>query len=812
MTVGQALGSPLQWTVPHGPGDLSIELFSPCLLRTPGFPIALLNGAGTAESLDWAAHADARIREREAEQADFLIRRWPILRAAARKGGHRHPAWRSLLRAHRLIESAQALDGAALALGEVGGAELTAWAGRWNTRIARDEAFRTETAAALEKAIIRSYRHTARAIDEERIRHAVFISNPSFFRNALERPLSDQPGLLTNELPNRGMRRNLATAHRYLRRFTTKCETVSFFGPVLFAELNPIQAETVLVRQPADERVLVEASTWLADLLSKLAAKHIPAAERRARRSPIFRELPDGDGLERVVDGKKFRVSAPALRLWRAADGTRTIGALADHLGVDQLSAEHAVRGLGTSLIVTGHPLTATELHPLALLAEHDPTGVAARIATARTEYATTPWPHRASVYTKIQQDVAAWAGSSKRGAGQHYADREIFFEDRTSPYSERVTFGGSVLDGIQHALSAVMPLCHLSALLAREDARDALRSELGDRPGLLARLATIPLRGDRPRVERLRTVMRELVSSRPTDAAGALYLTRQEIDDATAALWQLVPPTARREACLPSPDLMAIGTDLSSATWLLSELHDDCSSIYGGLENRAHSDPDGLWNDFARRIGVRVPPQEMSTIVSRRRSAHVTPELPGLSIELSGLSAKPRAETAAIADVTVPATGDVLEVRGERRHLYPGDLSSPLHRAISLPAVAPFAIETGSRTPRIVIDGVVYQRARWRTSIPSTTSRELYDRWLTVQRWRRDQGLPRHVYVRHPDEPKPLYVDFADPLAVAELTGLTPEESVITEMLPTPDQLWWQTESGYQCAEFRLGCLIHGM
>jgi hypothetical protein len=185
-----------------------------------------------------------------------------------------------------------------------------------------------------------------------------------------------------------------------------------------------------------------------------------------------------------------------------------------------------------------------------------------------------------------------------------------------------------------------------------------------------------------------------------------------------------------------------------------------------------------------------------------------VTPELPGVSIELSGMSAKPRADVVAIADVVVPASGDAVEVDGRRRWLYPGDLASTLHRAVSRPAVVPVPIDLGAHTPRVTIDGVVYQRARWRVRLPGRVG-EKFDQWLAVHRIRRELDLPRYVFVKHPAEPKPLYVDFADPVSVLDLARLPEAEVLVSEMLPAPDQLWWRVGGETQCAEFRTGLLV---
>jgi hypothetical protein len=299
-----------------------------------------------------------------------------------------------------------------------------------------------------------------------------------------------------------------------------------------------------------------------------------------------------------------------------------------------------------------------------------------------------------------------------------------------------------------------------------------------------------------------------DLVRARWADGADAVELRPPDVAAATDDLWHRVPPADRHDPCLPSPDLMVAGPTLDGGRWLLSELHDDCSSIYGGVEAQLFSDPERLFAEFTAALAPTVPPAGMATIVSRRRSAHVTPELPGLSLELSGRSGRAPTDVRPIAAATVTPDGRRLVVEGEERLLYPGDLGSVLHRAVSLPALRPVDIDLGRRTPRIVIDGVIYQRARWRVHLPRPP-RDRYDRWREVMRLRRAQAVPTRVFMRHPAQPKPLFIDFADPLAVADMARLGPADVLLTEMLPAPDQLWWRPDGQPQCAELRLGCLV---
>ncbi|WP_425570592.1 hypothetical protein, partial [Nonomuraea rosea] len=113
-------------------------------------------------------------------------------------------------------------------------------------------------------------------------------------------------------------------------------------------------------------------------------------------------------------------------------------------------------------------------------------------------------------------REAGRGVGRERLGVGpSRYSDREIFHECRSSAYSERVTIGGAALARLRDALSSVLPLCALGALLAREDARDAVRAVLGGRSAPLARLAATNLRTEPTRMRALTAVLAELVAQR---------------------------------------------------------------------------------------------------------------------------------------------------------------------------------------------------------------------------------------------------------------------------------------------------------
>ena len=119
--------------------------------------------------------------------------------------------------------------------------------------------------------------------------------------------------------------------------------------------------------------------------------------------------------------------------------------------------------------------------------------------------------------------------------------------------------------------------------------------------------------------------------------------------------------------------------------------------------------------------------------------------------------------------------------------------------------------------SPRVTIDRLVVARERWLTS--ATELRSLVnaktdlDQYLEGRRLVRRLGLPERCFVKIATERKPIYVDFSSSLYVASLcTMLRAAESAaveFSEMLPTPDHTWVTDAEGQRYfGEFRIHCV----
>jgi hypothetical protein len=108
----------------------------------------------------------------------------------------------------------------------------------------------------------------------------------------------------------------------------------------------------------------------------------------------------------------------------------------------------------------------------------------------------------------------------------------------------------------------------------------------------------------------------------------------------------------------------------------------------------------------------------------------------------------------------------------------------------------------------RIRINQTVYKRRTW-TFIDNewpTPANDDFVAFIQWQRWQQQQGLPRWTFIKCDSEPKPLFVDFENPLALEVLaTTLKKAQAIqISEMLPAPDGLWMKDARGRVCCEVR--------
>ncbi len=189
-------------------------------------------------------------------------------------------------------------------------------------------------------------------------------------------------------------------------------------------------------------------------------------------------------------------------------------------------------------------------------------------------------------------------------------------------------------------------------------------------------------------------------------------------------------------------------------------------------------------WEDFAR-----------SSQDARLAKAH-------WHLDVGGpfASERPARQVLRAADFDVQAKG----ARLVARHRDGGpelDLLEVFERRIKLRAAVAFSLGDGAaRGSRRWLGPLVVQRAHWRFEAEELAFlQEQAARQERVTAWRARNGLPERLFVRSPDEVKPLYLDCASPLSVELLARLARSSPwlAFSEMLPGPSGLWLADAEG---------------
>jgi hypothetical protein len=214
-----------------------------------------------------------------------------------------------------------------------------------------------------------------------------------------------------------------------------------------------------------------------------------------------------------------------------------------------------------------------------------------------------------------------------------------------------------------------------------------------------------------------------------------------------------------------------------------------------------------------------------------RSANAGLRPGIYPHEIELLGDRARPEAEVVPLGGLTV--RWDTAESRfvllWRERSL---EVVPVISSGISPEGFVSFLVEIGrqglqplawfpgfdvpgmTRWPRFTSGKLVLFRRRWvfAPGEAPVASREggdaeAADFFARTVRWRRRHGLPRHVFLHTPADPKPFYADLESPLSADLLRrALTPEATLhVVEMLPGPDELWVKDERGRYATEFLL-------
>jgi hypothetical protein len=677
---------------------------------------------------------------------------------------------------------------------------------------------------------------------EPLFREAIAWQNREALHTAVDR-------LLHRADPPARRRRQEQLVVRYLQRYCTKNDTIGFFGPAGWARVSDDAPAIDLRPGPG---LLVERRTYFEGWCIELLAAALAAGgELQPWLAPRLLPHLHVEGSHLVVPlGRGTALTRVEVAVLRACDGRRTAREIAAELAADPmlgLDGEGSVldvlrrlrdgRRVAWTLEVPGD-----DLHPerrlRALLERVGDDGLRSAALGALDELEAARAAVAAAAGSAERLDVALGGlgatfarltgAAQSRGHGEEYAGRALVYEDCRRDVEVRL--GPELLAELGPALSLVLDAARWLVAEAAALYREAIRTLHAELGGGVVPLASLWLHahdllfGDASHESE---VVREVAGRLHRRWAAVLLLPpgarrvarraaelRPRVDAAFA-----VDGRAWDAAIYHSPDVMLAAADVGAVrrgdfVYVLGEVHPAINTLRTALFPESHPAP----GELLRAAEGDLPGPQVVPVYGRgrglalRTSRGLVPPRDHRLVFAVDTCGVPPERALPIGSLVVEDAGDSLTVRTRDGRLR-FDVMDALGELLALRLAHTFDVAPPApHTPRVTIDRLVVSREAWRlpaAGVAFASARDEAARFLEARRWRRGHRMPRLVFARTRPGTKPFFVDFDSPLSVEVLArtvrqaaATAPEEVVtVTEMLPTPDQMWLTDADGRRCA-----------
>jgi hypothetical protein len=808
------------------------HLFPHFGFRCTGFPFELLERLRfekTAEAIQGVLELESAI----GKTRGHVLSLFPEAVASEQAARRRKPALNLLSDLRAAIARGRMIPPAAAACLEDFGfnsvaAGLAALAGQESRHAQAIEAarrtFDTELAA--------KRRQLLEIVSDLRFQEALFISNPNMIRSAVPVYL-DSFNAEARPAKIRKLERKFVT---YLQRLCAKNDTAAFFGPMNTGTIDAAQDGYLRIGIPArrlDSNRMIFFSYWAAQALAD-AVSADPEVKRHLKPvlNPICQLKDSGEVRFHFLD-KSMKLGGLHLALVRAANGARTALDLAADTGFAADVVLPALEKLERARILIWRiVIPSTIFHPFEFLVNEImclPEACSTRrkwldalseIDCLRNEYRNAALDQRKVLLGRMEDDFARVTGIPPvRSEGDTYADRSIIYEECGGEIDPLV-FGRRFAADLRRRLESCLRLCRAYGQTLWEHYQAIGRQALSSLPSngevpysdfvnALKRLEGEPRSGA---IENLKAQVGRLVSERSDGHVASL--SAADIDAIAGT-----QPFPRKHYHV-SPDVLISAAsldDLQAGRYqiVMGEFH--AFMMPWGSQLYFYPRRVEAEQQLAAAIGRMTEYRHLGLLLNvRRHKGLIFESFPGTFFEMFARSSKHGSDGALpISRLTVHFDGTEFrlgEAGGSRRFkIYTGGDEKLNLWIFAPPPVLQPPVSLGKHTPRVEIEGTVFQRERWELPyaeiIPIRKDAAGFDLFLELWRRKTRLGLPDHVFVKSTGEKKPYFVDFTNFFLGEVLCGLPPGDGtlVINEMLPGPKDLWLRDDGGRYCSELRI-------
>lgn len=639
-------------------------------------------------------------------------------------------------------------------------------------------------------------------LDDPKFRRALLLQNRSALKGGLEawRRGGDE----------RTARRAQLAIATYLFRYTTKNDTVGFFGPVGWGRFTDDGAALTQHAGPAlVEHVSVHLEPWavaaLADALTeKMGKSLVPAVSPRI--------LVQGDEVHGIA-ARSLRGTRPLPDSWKvifqrlAAPHPPTLEALcADPLTEKAVEAMVEQNVLDVRLPVTAH------LKPHARLT--GPEADALEQARAAVEAAFDDEPALDAALGALDAQFGQLTGAATtRNPGQTYGSRTLTYANCRRGH--QLQLGAD----IAHLLAQPLTLLLQSARWFTWEAARAFLGELDTlHRDLSARLQTddVPMVDVYTRLVALFEQQPPAFLARTRRALESKWaqvlqldggVSRQALEQTDAFAWQVArtfaaPHPGLPLACHHSPDVLLFE---ANGQWqaVIGETHAGVNTLGVLQAVDMHPAPDELRRLFRRDApgpcvselqhddyslcahDSLLDATDFHLDTGSRYSSWLPPERTLRLCDFTLSRVRDPGPELAFFRCTHRPTGRVWDVLQLLEKMLRLNLTTEFH----LPALSP-------HSPRVTLGRVVLARESWtleRADVLPLFDAHGLDRLRAAFALRHRRQLPRWVFAKIPSEHKPLCVDLQSPVSLDVFCKMAHDAATLrlSEMLPLPQDAW---------------------
>ena len=264
------------------------------------------------------------------------------------------------------------------------------------------------------------------------------------------------------------------------------------------------------------------------------------------------------------------------------------------------------------------------------------------------------------------------------------------------------------------------------------------------------------------------------------------------------------------------SPDIQIAARDADAVEGgeflaVVGDFHPGTSPLGQGVFALRHPDPDGFRAAWSREMGSPIvfiaPPRGGAVRMTARLYPAVTADADIHILPTPQTRIRHGARSVMLEDLIVDG-----ETITDREGSFRAPAWSPFWMFMFQATVFNFEpFPKSDHMERITLGRMVLRRESWRVPVGDCPAEP-----AAMAEWARDRGMPRRLFVRMADEPKPAYLDADSPVLTRifcrqirrRLPDAADQLVNVSEMLPGPEECWLELNGNRYTSELRLAAV----